>query len=59
MPGAKQGLSDEDPTISELLKPRGFDEYAGVLYHLNALEEPENVDYPKDPAFFANFAPRD
>ena len=23
----------------------GFDEYSGVLYHLNALEEPENVDY--------------
>jgi len=37
----------------------GFDEYAGVLYHLNALEEPENIDYPKDPAFFANFGPRD
>ena len=27
----------------------GFDEYSGVLYHLNALEEPENVDYPKRP----------
>ena len=37
----------------------GFDEYAGVLYHLNALEEPENIDYPKDPAFFAKFGPRD
>ena len=37
----------------------GFDEYAGVLYHLNALEEPENVDYPKDPAFFAKYGPRD
>jgi arylsulfatase len=37
----------------------GFDEYAGVLYHLNALEEPENVDYPKDPEFFAKFGPRD
>jgi arylsulfatase A-like enzyme len=24
----------------------GFDEYAGVLYHLNALEEPESVNYP-------------
>ena len=82
MPGAKQGISDEDPTIAELLKPlgytsgqfgknhlgdrneflptvHGFDEYAGVLYHLNALEEPENVDYPKDPEFFQNFGPRD
>jgi arylsulfatase len=76
MPGAKQGISDKDPTIAQLLKEQGytsgqfgknhlgdrneylptvhgFDEYAGVLYHLNALEEPENVDYPKDPQFFA------
>ncbi len=81
MPGAKQGISDKDPTIAELLKPlgytsgqfgknhlgdrneylptvHGFDEYAGVLYHLNALEEPYNVDYPKDPKFFAKFGPR-
>ena len=36
----------------------GFDEYAGVLYHLNALEEPENVDYPKNPNFFKKFGPR-
>jgi arylsulfatase len=36
----------------------GFDEYSGVLYHLNALEEPENVDYPKDPAFREKFGPR-
>ena len=82
MPGAKQGLSDEDPTLAQLLKNygytsgqfgknhlgdrneflptvHGFDEYAGVLYHLNALEEPENIDYPKDPEFFAKFGPRD
>ncbi|MHC5111320.1 MAG: arylsulfatase [Planctomycetota bacterium] len=81
MPGAKQGISDKDPTLAELLKPlgytsgqfgknhlgdrneylptvHGFDEYAGVLYHLNALEEPENVDYPKDPEFFKKFGPR-
>ena len=81
MPGAKQGISAEDPTIAEMLKPlgytsgqfgknhlgdrneylptlHGFDEYAGVLYHLNALEEPENVDYPKDPTFFTKFGPR-
>lgn len=81
MPAAKQGLSDKDPTIAELLKNHGyataqfgknhvgdrneylptvhgFDEYSGVLYHLNALEEPENVDYPKDPAFLAEFGPR-
>jgi arylsulfatase len=82
MPGAKQGISDEDPTLAELLMNygytsgqfgknhlgdrneylptvHGFDEYAGVLYHLNALEEPENIDYPKDPEFFAKFGPRD
>ena len=27
----------------------GFDEFFGNLYHLNAEEEPENPDYPKDP----------
>ncbi len=82
MPGAKQGISDKDPTLAELLKNHGyvsgqfgknhlgdrneylptvhgFDEYSGVLYHLNALEEPENVDYPKNPEFFAKFGPRD
>ena len=36
----------------------GFDEWFGNLYHLNAEEEPENVDYPKDPAFKAKFGPR-
>jgi arylsulfatase A-like enzyme len=36
----------------------GFDEWMGNLYHLNAEEEPENVDYPKDPAFKAKFGPR-
>jgi arylsulfatase A-like enzyme len=36
----------------------GFDEFYGALYHLNASEEPEQADYPKDPAFLANFGPR-
>ena len=36
----------------------GFDEFFGNLYHLNAEEEPENVDYPKDPAFKEKFGPR-
>jgi arylsulfatase len=36
----------------------GFDEFFGNLYHLNAEEEPENVDYPKDPRFLAQFGPR-
>src|ERR1700754_2624588 len=31
----------------------GFDEFYGNLYHLNAEEEPELADYPKDPAFKA------
>ena len=36
----------------------GFDEFYGNLYHLNAEEEPELPDYPKDPAFHAKFGPR-
>ena len=36
----------------------GFDEFFGNLYHLNAEEEPELPDYPKDPAFLAQFGPR-
>jgi arylsulfatase A-like enzyme len=36
----------------------GFDEFFGNLYHLNAEEEPEREDYPKDPAFKAKFGPR-
>jgi arylsulfatase A-like enzyme len=81
LPGAKEGLYPEDPTLAELLKPlgyatgqfgknhlgdrneflptvHGFDEFYGNLYHLNAEEEPENEDYPKDPKFKALFGPR-
>ncbi len=48
-----QGDRDEHlPTM------HGFDEFFGNLYHLNAEEEPENEDYPKDPEFRAKFAPR-
>jgi arylsulfatase A-like enzyme len=36
----------------------GFDEFYGNLYHLNAEEEPEDPDYPKDPKFLAMFGPR-
>ncbi|HTR42391.1 MAG TPA: arylsulfatase [Pseudomonadales bacterium] len=36
----------------------GFDEFFGNLYHLNAEEEPENADYPKNPAFRKKFGPR-
>jgi arylsulfatase len=48
-----QGDRDEHlPTM------HGFDEFLGNLYHLNAEEEPENEDYPKDPAFRKQFGPR-
>src|SRR6201993_927824 len=36
----------------------GFDAFFGNLYHLNAEEEPELPDYPKDPGFKAKFGPR-
>src|SRR6202045_4003320 len=81
LPGAKEGLSDKDPTLAELLKPQGyvtgqfgknhlgdrneflptvhgFDEFFGNLYHLNAEEDPEDPDYPKDPRFREKFGPR-
>lgn len=48
-----QGDRDEHlPTM------HGFDEFFGNLYHLNAEEEPENEDYPKDPEFRKKFGPR-
>ncbi len=81
LPGAEQGMREEDPTIAGLLKAQGyvtgqfgknhlgdqdkhlptnhgFDEFFGNLYHLNAEEEPENEDYPKDPKFRERFGPR-
>jgi arylsulfatase len=38
----------------------GFDEWFGNLYHLNAEEEPEQLDYPgqKDPSYTKNLGPR-
>jgi arylsulfatase A-like enzyme len=37
----------------------GFDQFYGNLYHLNAEEEPEQPDYPKDmPIFQQHFMPR-
>ena len=36
----------------------GFDEFFGNLYHLNAEEEPEMYDYPRDPKFREIFGPR-
>jgi arylsulfatase len=36
----------------------GFDVFYGNLYHLNSEEEPEDPDWPKDPAFTARYGPR-
>jgi len=38
----------------------GFSEWFGNLYHLNAEEEPEELDYPgqKHPEYFQKFGPR-
>jgi arylsulfatase len=81
LPGAKLGLSAEDPSIAEVMKTygyatgqfgknhlgdrdehlptvHGFDEFFGNLYHLNAEEEPENPEYPKNPSFKKKFGPR-
>jgi arylsulfatase A-like enzyme len=51
----KNHLGDRDEMLPTA---HGFDEFYGNLYHLNAEEEPENVDYPKDPAFKKRFGPR-
>ncbi|MGD9069241.1 MAG: sulfatase-like hydrolase/transferase, partial [Methyloceanibacter sp.] len=51
----KNHLGDLD---EHLPTAHGFDEFFGNLYHLNAEEEPENVDYPKDPEFKKKFGPR-
>lgn len=48
-----QGDRDE-----HLPTQHGFDEFFGNLYHLNAEEEPENRDYPKDADFRKKFGPR-
>jgi arylsulfatase len=81
LPGAKEGLSDKDPTLADLLKPlgyvtgqfgknhlgdrneflptvHGFDEFFGNLYHLNAEDEPEHPEYPKNTEFRLRFGPR-
>ena len=51
----KNHLGDQDHMLPT---NHGFDEFFGNLYHLNAEEEPENEDYPKDPAFRKEFGPR-
>ena len=51
----KNHLGDLD---EHLPTNHGFDEFFGNLYHLNAEEEPELEDYPKDPEFKKRFGPR-
>ena len=51
----KNHLGDRNEFIPTV---HGFDEFFGNFYHLNAEEEPENPDYPKDPKFKEMFGPR-
>jgi arylsulfatase len=51
----KNHLGDRDEFLPTV---HGFDEFFGNLYHLNAEQEPENPDYPKDPEFKKKFGPR-
>ncbi len=51
----KNHLGDKDEFLPT---NHGFDEFYGNLYHLNAEEEPEHPDYPKDPKFRKRFGPR-
>jgi len=51
----KNHFGDRDEHLPTM---HGFDEFLGNLYHLNAEEEPENRDYPKNPEFRKKFGPR-
>ncbi|WP_185081776.1 arylsulfatase [Nonomuraea muscovyensis] len=54
----KNHLGDRDEFLPTA---HGFDEFFGNLYHLNAEEEPEQVDYPTEeefPGFRERFGPR-
>jgi arylsulfatase len=54
----KNHLGDRDEMFPS---NHGFDEFYGNFYHLNAEEEPEHPDYPKEkdyPNFKKNFGPR-
>ena len=51
----KNHVGDRNETLPTV---NGFDEFFGNLYHLNAEEEPELPDYPKDPAYRKKFGPR-
>jgi arylsulfatase len=51
----KNHLGDRDEFLPTA---HGFDEFFGNLYHLNAEQEPECPDYPKDPEFKKKYGPR-
>ena len=51
----KNHLGDKDEMLPT---NHGFDEFLGNLYHLNAEEEPELEDYPKNSEFRKRFGPR-
>jgi len=51
----KNHVGDRNESLPTL---NGFDEFLGNLYHLNAEEEPELPDYPKDPSYRAKYGPR-
>lgn len=51
----KNHLGDQN---NHLPTNHGFDEFFGNLYHLNAEEEPEHEDYPKEAWFKKAFSPR-
>ena len=51
----KNHFGDRDEHLPTM---HGFDEFFGNLYHLNAEEEPELPDYPKNPEFKKKFGPR-
>jgi len=52
------GKNHQGDRDAHLPTQHGFDEFLGNLYHLNAEEEPENEDYPKNPEFRKKFGPR-
>jgi arylsulfatase A-like enzyme len=51
----KNHLGDRDEFLPTA---HGFDEFFGILYHLNAGEYPEEYDFPKNPEVAKRFATR-
>lgn len=51
----KNHLGDKDENLPT---NHGFGEFYGFLYHLNAMQEPEDSDYPADPDVLKKYGPR-